>query len=91
MSKRPFVYISGPITNGGTASKNDVENHVRNAQSVAVDLIAAGFTVYCPHSSGHWEREREIAYDDWLKHDFSVIDRCDAVYRLPGESRSKPA
>lgn len=87
----PLVYISGPITNGSTSDTRAVETNIRNAQSVAVDLMKAGFSVYCPHSSGLWEREREIAYDDWLAHDFSVIDRCDAVYRIPGESRGADA
>lgn len=88
---RPLIYISGPLTNGLTAGVRDMETNIANAQSVAVDLMAAGFAVFCPHSSGMWQREREIPYDEWLAHDFAIIDRCDAVYRLPGVSRGADA
>jgi hypothetical protein len=50
-----------------------------------------GFVPFVPHLSALWDivdgESSPITYDDWLKYDFAWIDCCDALLRMPGESR----
>lgn len=93
---QPFkrlIYISGPISRG------DLGVNVRNAVCAANNLITLGFAPYIPHlQSVFWAlldpptgAEMVDSYGVWLRLDYAVILRSDAVLRIPGESKGGDA
>lgn len=39
-----------------------------------------------PHLTVLWDTVFPHPYEDWMRLDFNMIERCDAVFRLQGES-----
>lgn len=92
MSKsKILVYIAGPLSVG------DVEQNIRIAMRTASVLMRDGYNVVLPHLfmflQRFWEEDPD-EYDDlhswgreeWLDADFAMLERCDALYRIDGES-----
>ena len=78
-----YVYVAGPLSSSG----NYLEN-VRVAVRAAEELRAMGYVPFVPHLSALWQLiSPHCEYEYWLPMDLDWIDRCDAVLRLPGESR----
>lgn len=75
------VYIASPYTVG-----NPLEN-VRRSLSVAHDLRKLGFVPFAPLLSHYANEMYPETYDTWLREDFAWLRCCDAVLRLPGESK----
>lgn len=85
-SLRTRIYIAGPITLG------DVDQNVRNAVAVGLDLHHRGYAPFIPHLSHYAEplatwTTNPARYEAWLEVDQSFIAVCDALLRLPGPSR----
>lgn len=78
-----FIYIAGPLSprNGETQ-----EHNVRRALDVASFLLDEGYSPYVPHLCHYWDRSHPRSYEAWMNLDFSWIERCDALLRIPGES-----
>jgi hypothetical protein len=90
--KRTKVYISGPMTNGGKASEEEVKINIEVGLDIAMILHTYGITPIIPHLSYSWhehmvERGAELDPDDYLLLDLSIITFCDILLRLPGRSR----
>ena len=82
------VYIAGPISLG------DQEENVRHAGDVGKRLLARGFAVMIPQLTHLIDPDGVYGtegYVRWLESDFSFISVCDAVLRLPGDSRGADA
>lgn len=79
---KPLVYVAGPIT------KPEVYGNVNAAVAEMRQLLADGYVVpFMPQLSVLAAMiAPDISYEDWLAYDFDVIRRCQAVYRLHGES-----
>lgn len=83
---RTRVYVAGPITLG------DVDQNVERAIHVGKLLLDAGYAPFIPHLShfaeplSTWTADL-MCYEKWLDLDRSFIAVCDALVRLPGESR----
>lgn len=79
------IYVVGPYTKG------DVAENVRNAIQAGNNLRALGFTPFVPHLTHFWHLifPHEIEY--WYKYDLEWLELCDAVFRLPGESKGADA
>jgi len=78
----PLIYVSGPLTTGHMTS------NIRSALEIAHDLMLRGYVVIVPHEKALlMEMLHPMSYVDWLRYDFRRILACDAVYRMPGESR----
>lgn len=90
------VYIAGPI------SKGDLYHNIDQAHEAGIALLKSGIPALVPHGSCFWgnrHREREqwgytpevtpcgTTCEDWYGMDLPLVRRCDAVLRLPGESR----
>ena len=75
-----FVYIAGPLSRGETAS------NVYTAIKAGHDLLDAGHVPYVPHLDIVMTLQRPRVYEDWIAADNIVIERCDALWRLPGAS-----
>jgi len=75
------IYIASPYTKGDTAL------NVKAQIDVADELIDLGFAPFCPLYSHFQHMMHPRPYEDWIWLDNVWVLACDAVLRLPGESR----
>lgn len=80
-SLAPRVYIAGPYSRG------NVVLNVRSAIVAGTYLLSRGLIPYIPHLTLLWEVVVPQSYRTWLEYDKEWLLLCDAVLRLPGESR----
>ncbi len=73
------IYIAGPIS-------SDPLLGARQAVLAAGRLLRAGYVPLVPQLSVLWQMIEPVGYEEWLEYDFRLIDKCDALLRLPGES-----
>lgn len=79
--KKPTIYVAGPISVG------DQFHNVARAFDTAQQLLEQGWAPFVPHTTCFWHMiHRDNHYEDWLAFDFEWIKRCDALFRMPGES-----
>lgn len=87
--ERPWLYISGPYTKG------DVAVNVKTAIEVADTLLRIGevnlhilhpVVIVVPHLSHFWHMLHPKEYNYWISYDLEYIKKCDALYRIEGES-----
>jgi hypothetical protein len=81
-----FIYVAGPYTKGDTG------RNVREAIIAGNNLRALGHTPFIPHLTHFWHLL--IPHDDinyWYQYDMEWLEKCDAVFRLPGESKGADA
>lgn len=76
-----WLYISGPYTNG------DPVINVRKAVEVADILLAAGHVPIIPHLSHLWHIISPHSWQEWIKLDLLLLERCDGMIRIQGESK----
>lgn len=83
MKRKPFVYVAGPISTGG-----DFIGNCRRGIHIGERLRREGFIPFVPHLSVIHELVTEaISWDQWLEYDEQIILRCDAIYRMQGDSK----
>lgn len=86
LSSRPVVYISGPLSAEGRWLSN-----IHDAAQVNALLIDSGFAPICPHLLALGQMINPVAddhdYDTWMSVDCAIVGVCDAVVRMPGESK----
>lgn len=81
---KPLIYIAGPYTKG------DQNENIFNALKIGDYVYTLGAIPYVPHLTHYWSimtidgSKRD--YDEWMHICFNVLNRCDALVRLPGES-----
>lgn len=78
---KKLVYVAGPY-----ALPDPVEN-THKAIKAADELIELGFIPVVPHLSLLWHIVSPKGADFWYAYDLEILRRCDALLRLPGESR----
>jgi hypothetical protein len=76
---KPWIYVSGPYTLG------DPVLNVRKAVAVSLRLLDVA-TPICPHLSHLAHLIEPQPYERWMDWDLQLLERCDALVRLPGES-----
>src|SRR4051812_7042823 len=76
---KPLVYVAGPVT-------ADPFGCVRQATNAWRRLKDLGCVPFLPQLSVLHEMVDPQSYEDWLAYDFAVIEHCDALVRLPGDS-----
>ena len=81
------VYVAGPFR-----AKNswDMEQNIRRAEELALEVWRAGFACICPHSN---TRYYQGAAPDhvWLEGDLAILKKCDVVLMTPDWQRSNGA
>jgi hypothetical protein len=77
---RTVIYISAPYTIG------DVAQNVRRAIDAADILLARGYIPFVPHLTHFWHFISPKSHRKWIEIDKVILERCDAVLRLDGES-----
>lgn len=82
------IYIAGKYSgkNGWEVKKN-----IMLAEEAAVEVwLTKKAAAICPHANtAHWTDL--LTHQEFIDGDLAIIDRCDAVYFLPGWSDSKGA
>ena len=78
-ARKPLVYVAGPIT-------GDPWGCVRRATHAAAILGDLGCHAYLPQLSILHEIVAPEPYEHWIEHGLAMVERCDGVYRIPGES-----
>lgn len=69
------VYIAGPFR---AANAWLVEQNIRNAENLALEVWRIGAAVICPHTNTRFF-DGAAPDDIWLKGDLEILKRCDAV------------
>lgn len=74
------VYIASPYTNG------DVAENVAVQIAAAHKLLDLKYCPVVPTLSHFMHLSRQRPYEDWMEMDFALLEMCDVLLRLPGES-----
>ncbi len=84
---RPVIYVAGPFRG---ASAWDIEENIRRAERLALDVWRLGAACVCPHTN---TRFFQGAAPDtvWLEGDLAILARCDAVLLTEDWERSAGA
>jgi len=78
-----FVYVAGPMSSSG----NYLEN-IRSAVEVAEIVLQNGGIPFVPHLSALWQLiSPHSEYSYWIPMDLEWLGKCDAFYRIAGESK----
>lgn len=76
---KKLIYIAAPYS-------SDPEENVKKALEVADVLFEKGYIPYVPHLTHHWHLHSPKPYEQWMEMGSAVLERCDGLLRLPGES-----
>jgi hypothetical protein len=76
-----YIYLASAYAIGDQAV------NVRKSLEVAEQLIAMGHTPYVPLLTHFWHFASPHSQTYWLDLDLQWLANCDAVLRLPGESK----
>lgn len=74
------IYISGPYTKGSQAQ------NVRRSIEAADQIASKGHCAVNPMLTHFWDMLFPHNYAFWMNQDLQILEMCDALYRLPGES-----
>ena len=74
------VFISSPYTLG------DQGENVRKQMDMFNQLFKIGYMPFAPLLYHFQHMVHPLGYEEWMEIDFAMLDVCDIVLRLPGES-----
>lgn len=74
-----ILYVAGPYR-GRDAW--EVEQNIRRAETVALELWRMGAAVICPHANSRYF-SGALPDDTFLRGDLAMLERCDGVVALP--------
>lgn len=81
------VYVAGPFRGPNSWV---IENNIRRAESLALDVWRAGAAALCPHANTRFFQG--AAPDEvWLDGDLEMLRRCDAILMTKDWQRSSGA
>ena len=79
-----LMYLAGPMT-----SPNQADNASRAARMARkLEHLHSGLVLFVPHYL-YWANlaaPRDYTYEEWMNYDFSVIEHCEGLLRMIGES-----
>jgi len=92
INKPLLIYVAGPLS-GQDGSIGKLSNVVR-AVEMGEQIYHKGHFTYIPHLTVFQHKiirrlypDYKPTYDRWLKHDFEILSRCDALFRIDGDSK----
>lgn len=89
-SRQVLTYISGPLTNGGAkVDKETLDYNIGRGCEVAYELNKRGHAFVLPHLTMFFQHIHgsDLPFEDWIAIDLRVIESCDCLYRIKGESK----
>lgn len=82
----PLVYFAGPY------SHDDPVENTHIAMELWHEVWKKGLIIpICPHWSMFQHFLHPLPYKDWLNYDLHIVSRCDALFRMEGESSGADA
>ncbi len=75
-----YIYVAGPYT------KDDPAVNTRNAILVGEEIVKMGHIPFIPHLTHFWHIIFPHEYQYWMDMDEKWLLRCDALFRMPGNS-----
>lgn len=75
------IYVACPLTKG------DMTINVRNGILAGDELAKRGHVPFIPALTHFWHMLCPHEYEFWLEQDFEWVRVCDALFRVPGESK----
>lgn len=76
-----IIYVSAPF------SKGDQFVNVRNACLAGDEILKKGHIPLVPHLTALWHAISPKSWEEWMEIDTALLSMCDALVRLPGESK----
>ncbi len=73
------IYVAGPLR---ASNAWDQEQNIRRAEELSLRIWRAGAAAICPHAMNRYY-QNILPDETWLRGDFEIIRRCDALYLLP--------
>jgi len=71
-----IIYISGKYS-------GEVEKNVRKARQAAIRIWELGAVALCPHlNTAFFERDCDCDYEDYIRGDLELLEKCDVIYML---------
>lgn len=80
-----LIYVAGPYTHP------DPVKNTHNAIRVGEKVERLGAAVFIPHLSLVWHLVSPAPIERWYERDLAVLERCDALVRIPGPSTGADA
>lgn len=77
----PLVYVASPYTLGDQATNVGIQIKAGNL------LLDNRIAPVVPTLNHFMQIQQSRHEEDWMQMDFAIVSRCDAVLRLPGESK----
>jgi hypothetical protein len=85
MSLSPYdkthIYVAGPMSIG------DHWTNIGAGLAMAEAVLSHGMVPFVPHLSALWQMAHPHTWEQWLDYDEMWLLRCDALIRIPGESK----
>ena len=75
-----WIYVAGPY------SKPDPIQNTHNTLQIADKILKLGGTPIIPHLSLLWHLYSPKEYVFWLEYNMEFLRKCQAVFRIQGES-----
>jgi nucleoside 2-deoxyribosyltransferase len=82
-----LVYIAGPFR---AANAWEVEQNIRKAEALALEVWKLGAAVVCPHTNTRFF-DGALPDATFLAGDLEILSRCDAVLMVDGWEQSRGA
>jgi len=94
MGKPLKIFISGPLTNGGQASNDEVLKNMEKAVLAGIECIKKGHYPFIPHldlitHKVAKEQGFEIPWQTWMNLDDAFLVDCDAILWLGSSKGSE--
>lgn len=86
--RKAIIYVSGPYS-GNT--KGEITQNIKKAAEYALWVWKSGGIALCPHmNTAHFDN-KGVSYASFLHGDLVLLERCDAVFMIPGWELSNGA
>lgn len=85
---KTLAYVSGPYRD--KRGVRYVEENIRKAEAVAVELWRMGIPAICPHANTR-HFDGIIPPEDFIEGDLVMVSRCDLIVMMEGWEKSEGA
>jgi len=85
------IYLSGPISNKGKCTEEQMEKNVQIAEEIYAKLVEKGYAPFCPHLSYYpdkrWREQniRTISHSTWMEIDRQWVHKCKYFFYMKPE------